>query len=171
VTDHTDLLARLDAAEARMAALALDPPPGLTDADPATGEQWDAGQAWAHVAEFVPFWQGETEKVVTAYAGEPVPFGRSKDDPGRVGYIRENRNEPPGEQMARLAGALMLFRQYLATLSNTDWSARGACCSPRSRPPRPRRPRRPRRRSSPSGVGPLCSPDSGLCCWGGCCCC
>jgi len=125
VTDHADLLARMDAAEARMAALALDPPPGLTDADPATGEQWDAGQAWAHVAEFIPFWQGETEKVVTTYAGEPVPFGRSKDDPGRVGYIAANRHEPPGEQMARLAGSLMLFRQYLDTLSETDWSARG----------------------------------------------
>jgi len=125
MTHHADLLARLDAAEARMAALSLDPPPGLTDADPATGERWDAGQAWAHVAEFVPFWQGETEKVVGGYAGEPVPFGRSKDDPGRVGYIEANRNEPPTEQMARLAGSLTLYRTYLASLSEADWSARG----------------------------------------------
>ncbi len=125
MTDYTDLLPRMDAAEARMAALALDPPPGLTDADPTTGERWDAGQAWAHVAEFIPFWQGEVEKVVAAYAGEPVPFGRTKEDPGRVGYIEANRNEPPTEQMARLAGSLTLFRGYLAALSAADWSARG----------------------------------------------
>jgi hypothetical protein len=125
MTNHTDLLARLDAAEARMAALSVDPPPGLTDADPATGERWDAGQAWAHVAEFVPFWQGELEKVVAAHSSEPVPFGRTKEDPGRVGYIEANRNEPPTEQMARLAGSLTLMRGFLATLSEADWSARG----------------------------------------------
>ena len=99
--------------------------PGLTDADPATGERWDAGQAWAHVAEFVPYWQGEIERVLASRGIEPVPFGRTTEDPGRVGAIEAGRRERPTEQMARLAGALTGLRTYLARLSDAQWSARG----------------------------------------------
>jgi hypothetical protein len=122
---HMGLLARMAVAEGRLAAFAEHPPPGLTDADPATGERWDAGQAWAHVAEFVPYWQGQIERVLAGAAGEPALFGRTTEDPGRVGAIEAGRNEPPTEQMARLAGALMLLRTYLVGLSEAQWSARG----------------------------------------------
>jgi len=122
---HMGLLARMAVAEGRLAAFAEHPPPGLTDADPATGERWDAGQAWAHVAEFVPYWQGEIERVLAGRGGEAVPFGRTSDDPGRASAIQAGRNEPPTEQMARLAGALMLLRTYLVRLSEAQWGARG----------------------------------------------
>ncbi|MGH2462886.1 MAG: DinB family protein [Candidatus Limnocylindria bacterium] len=122
---HMGLLARMAVAEGRLAAYAEQPPPGLTDADPATGEQWDAGQAWAHVAEFVPYWHREIERVLAGRGSDPVPFGRTADDPGRVGAIEAGRHEPPTEQMARLAGALMLLRSYLVGLSERQWAARG----------------------------------------------
>lgn len=127
MTDHDALMARMDLAERRLAAFAEEPPPGLTDPDPATGEQWDAGQAWAHVAEFVPYWQGEIEHVLAgaARSEDPVPFGRTSADPGRVGAIEAGRHEPPGEQMARLSGALTLLRAYLRTLTDAEWAARG----------------------------------------------
>ena len=125
--DHNDLFARMAVAEGRLAAFAEDPPPGLTDPDPATGEQWDVGQAWAHVAEFVPYWQGEIERIVAGVARgvEPVPFGRSVADEGRVGAIEAGRHEPPSEQMARLAGSLTLLRSYLVGLDEAAWAARG----------------------------------------------
>jgi len=122
---HMGLLARMAVAEGRLAAFADHPPPGLTDADPATGERWDAGQAWAHVAEFVPYWQGEIERVLAGRGSGPAPFGRTSEDPGRVGAIEAGRHEPPTEQMARLAGALMLLRTYLVGLSEAQWDARG----------------------------------------------
>jgi hypothetical protein len=122
---HMDLLARMAVAEGRLAAFAENPPPGLTDADPATGERWDAGQAWAHVAEFVPYWQSEIERVLAGRGIGRVPFGRTTEDPGRVGAIETGRHEPPTEQMARLAGALMFLRRYLARLSEEQWSTRG----------------------------------------------
>ncbi len=105
MNEHMDLMARMAVAEGRLAAFAEDPPPGLTDPDPATGEQWDAGQAWAHVAEFVPYWQTEMQKVVAGVEQGvgPVPFGRTSADPGRVGAIEAGRHEPPDQQMARLA--------------------------------------------------------------------
>jgi len=122
---HMGLLARMAVAEGRLAAFAENPPPGLTDADPATGERWDAGQAWAHVAEFVPYWQGEIERVLASRGSDPMPFGRTSEDEGRVGAIEAGRHEPPTEQMARLAGALMLLRTYLVGLSEARWAARG----------------------------------------------
>jgi hypothetical protein len=122
---HMGPLARMAVAEGRLAAFAEHPPPGLTGADPATGERWDAGQAWAHVAEFVPYWQGEIERVLAGRGNGPVPFGRTSEDPGRVGAIEAWRHEPPTEQMARLAGALMLLRTYLLGLSEAQWGGRG----------------------------------------------
>jgi DinB superfamily len=121
------LMARMAVAEGRLAAFAEDPPPGLTDPDPATGEQWDAGQAWAHVAEFVPYWQNEMRRVIAAAARgeEPVPFGRTSADEGRVGAIEAGRHQPPAEQMARLSAALSELRTYLVGLTADQWAARG----------------------------------------------
>ena len=122
---HIDLMARMAVAEGRMAAFADNPPPGLTEPEPDTGEQWDAGQAWAHVAEFVPYWQGELEHVVVGAGAEPVPFGRQVTDPSRVGAIEAGRHEPPSAQMARLAGSLTLLRTYLVGLTDAQWATRG----------------------------------------------
>ena len=85
MTDAEELFARMDVAERRLAVFAEDPPPGLTDPDPATGEQWDAGQAWAHVAEFVPYWQGEIEHVLSRH-GAAVVAG---DDPWIKTFLAE----------------------------------------------------------------------------------
>jgi DinB family protein len=127
VNEHMDLMARLAVAEGRLAAFAEDPPPGLTDPDPATGEQWDVGQAWAHVAEFVPYWQTQMQKVVAGVEQGvgPVPFGRTSADPGRVGAIEAGRHELPDQQMARLASALARVRTWLLGLNEGQWSARG----------------------------------------------
>ena len=77
MNERMGLMARLAVAEGRLAAFAESPPPGLTDPDPATGERWDAGQAWAHVAEFVPYWQNELERVVAGArrGADPVRSG------------------------------------------------------------------------------------------------
>jgi hypothetical protein len=127
MTDHDDLFARMAVAEGRLAAFAEDPPPGLTDPDPATGEQWDVGQAWAHVAEFVPYWQGEMAEIVAGAArgDEPVPFGRTVEDVGRVGAIEAGRHDPPPQQMAHLAAALAGLRTWLVGLDEAGWAARG----------------------------------------------
>ena len=127
MNQHIELMARMAVAEGRLAAFADDPPPGFTDPDPATGEQWDAGQAWAHVAEFVPYWQNEIRRVIVGAARgeEPIPFGRMSADEGRVGAIEAGRHQPPAEQMARLSSALADLRTYLVGLTAGQWEARG----------------------------------------------
>jgi hypothetical protein len=119
------LIERLDRAEARLAAGAAVPASGLTDADPATGERWEAGQAWAHMAEFVPYWHGQIERVLEPGAMRPVSFGRVATDPRRLGAIERARGEPPSDQQPHLAAAVAAFRDYLRSLSAEQLATHG----------------------------------------------
>ncbi|MGH2455743.1 MAG: hypothetical protein ACRDHD_05745, partial [Candidatus Limnocylindria bacterium] len=57
-------LDRLARAERRLAEHAARPvPAGLTDPDPRTEERWEAGQVWAHLAEFPAYWLGQIRHV------------------------------------------------------------------------------------------------------------
>lgn len=121
-----ELMARLDAVQARLEELSVSPPaPGLTDPDPPTGERWDWGQVWAHLAEFVPYWCGEVRLIVQSGGTDPVPFGRTKTDPARVAAIEANRRRAPVELMDRLAGQLTELRALILELTPADWERRG----------------------------------------------
>jgi hypothetical protein len=120
-----DLLERLDVAEARLrqhAAIAAD---GLTPADEKTGERWEPGQAWGHIAEFVPYWHGQIARVLEPGAMRPVSFGRVANDPDRLAAIEAGRGDSPADQMGRVAGAVAAVRTYLGSLSEDDLAVRG----------------------------------------------
>jgi hypothetical protein len=121
------LIERVDAVEARLDAhadAAAEDEGRLTAPDDATGERWDPGQLWAHVAEFIPYWLTEMHKVA-ADGLEPVPFGRTKRDEGRIAAIARDRNEPRVELMTRLRGHLAQLRAALRELPEAAWSRRG----------------------------------------------
>lgn len=122
----TGFAARLDDVERRFAALATRTATGLTDADPRTGEQWDAGQVWAHTAEFPGYWLRELATVVDCWHGEPVPFGRVKTDPDRIAAIERDRATDPALLAARVRAGIAAIRERLATLPPEAWDARGS---------------------------------------------
>jgi hypothetical protein len=124
--DGTDFTARLDAASARVAAQArAEAPAGLTEPDPGADERWEAAQVWAHMAEFVGYWHEQIEGVVGEYAGDPVPFGRLKTDPGRLAAIEVGRHEPISLLAGRVQDAVDELRRYLGRLTVAEWAARG----------------------------------------------
>lgn len=125
--DGSTFLERLEAVEQRLVEHAAgDPPVGLTDPDPDTPEErWQAGQVWAHVAEFVPYWHAQMASVIGEYDGTPVPFGRVKTDPARAAAIEVGRAEPIAEQMERTRRALAELRRYLEGLTSAEWNAVG----------------------------------------------
>jgi len=126
VSDNDELISRLDEAERRLAAHAeAVKPEGLTEPDEGGTERWEAGQVWAHIGEFVPYWHRQLRIVVDAYPGPPVAFGRMRTDPGRTGPIEENRNVPIAEQMAGTHAALVDFVRYANTLDREEWGAIG----------------------------------------------
>ena len=121
-------LARVDAVETRLAAVAEASPPedALTGADPTTGERWDRGQVWAHVSEFIPFWIAQAGPVLRGQpSGEPVPFGRTHSDPERIGAIERDRREPISVLWGATHNDIALLRGFLATLKPEQWAARG----------------------------------------------
>ncbi|MEO8898464.1 MAG: hypothetical protein ABI352_07845 [Candidatus Dormibacter sp.] len=122
-----DFLRRLDAVEARLQAQAGTEmaPDALTAPDPPTGERWEAGQVWAHVAEFVPYWQGEAEQVVEHGRREPVAFGRTKSDPARLAAIERDRDRDPRLLWNRIAGDIAGLRAFLRGLETPAWTGRG----------------------------------------------
>lgn len=126
-TPAEDLLARVDAVQARLERHAVSPPPaGLTDPDPPTGERWDWGQVWAHLGEFVPYWSAQVRVIVETEGQDPVPFGRTKKDPARVAAIEADRYRQPSELMSRLTGQLDELRALIRRLRAEDWRRRGA---------------------------------------------
>ncbi|MBI4307352.1 MAG: DinB family protein [Chloroflexi bacterium] len=119
-------LARLDAVTRRLVEhTRAGMPSGLTEPDSQTGERWDAGQVWAHLAEFLPYWMGEVRQIIEVRSSGPAPFGRVKSDPGRVAAIERGRRQPIEAHMTRMAAAIGELRAMLAQLPPEAWAARG----------------------------------------------
>ena len=127
MADAPDFLRRLDVVEARLAEHSADSRShgGLTEADRGTGEQWQWGQVWAHLAEFIPYWLAQAQAVIAAHRGEPVPFGRVKSNPERVAAIERDRGVPVAELWSRLQAQIADLRAFLRDVPAGDWAARG----------------------------------------------
>jgi hypothetical protein len=120
------LLARLTDAERRLAEYADAPlPSGLTDPDPGADERWEAGQVWAHLAEFPAYWLAQARRVAERRASEPVPFGRVKSDAARVEAIERDRNEAPAALLRRVRESLAEVTDAAQAFSPGDWVALG----------------------------------------------
>ncbi len=101
------LLERLASAERRLVEHASAPvPDGLTEPDPGGEERWEAGQVWAHLAEFPAYWLGQARSIITAAPTEIVPFGRTKTDPDRIAAIERDRHADPPALLARVRASL-----------------------------------------------------------------
>jgi hypothetical protein len=122
-----DFTRRLDSVEERLRDHAARdfPDDALTAPDPPTGERWEAGQVWAHVAEFIPYWLGEAALVIESGRTEPVPFGRTKSDPGRIAAIERDRSTDQSRLWHRAARDIGTLRTFLTGVDASAWSARG----------------------------------------------
>lgn len=101
------LLARLAAAERRLVEHASAPvPDGLTEPDPGGQERWEAGQVWAHLAEFPAYWLGQARSIIAADPVDVVTFGRIKTDPERIAAIERDRHQDPPALLARVRSSV-----------------------------------------------------------------
>ena len=115
----------MPAVEARLARAAGKQLSGLTEPDPGGTERWTADQVWAHIAEFIPYWIAECRLVTATYAGEPVAFGRTKQDPGRLASIASGLETPPASFLSSIPRELADLRTFLRELGPEDWAATG----------------------------------------------
>jgi hypothetical protein len=124
-----ELLQRLDSAEQRLAQHAHVEAERVaarrTDPDCSTGEQWEWGQVWAHLAEFIPYWLEQSRAVISAYRGEPVPFGRVKSNPERIAAIERERGVAVEQLWQRLHEHIAELRAFLVELPDDARAVRG----------------------------------------------
>jgi len=126
---------RMRAVQARLQAhAAAGVPPGLTDPDPGATERWEAGQVWAHLAEFPPYWGAQIQRVVDGWLEQApeegtrsaVRFGRTKTDAERIAAIERDRHLDPAALLARVRREVAAVAGQLESLGPEAWQAVGA---------------------------------------------
>lgn len=86
---------------------------------------WGPNELLAHVEEFLPYWLGEIERILAGDSGAPVPFGRTAEDPVRIGVIGRDRTVPLRELFARIEADAPRVAARLRELSEADASRLG----------------------------------------------
>jgi hypothetical protein len=84
---------------------------------------WGPRETLAHVAEILPFWLGEIERILAGQA-EPVPFGRVATNELRIGVIERDRSLPLRELYGRLEADSARLARRLRELSpaEAEWT-------------------------------------------------
>ncbi|MBA2757867.1 MAG: DinB family protein [Candidatus Limnocylindrales bacterium] len=126
---------RLGIEEARLGFTALaarvaaaEPWPLAESFGTAPEASWGPREVLAHMAEMLPFWLGELERIVDGGKG-PVAFGRVAEDAVRIGLIERDRTLPLRVLFARVDRGLADWITRLERL--TDAEARSVGLHPR----------------------------------------
>ena len=88
---------------------------------------WGPREVLTHVAEMLPYWLGEYERVVEAArpAGDGTPFGRVASDALRIGVLERDRSLPLRELLARIDAGIERWERRLVARELGDDAAVG----------------------------------------------
>ena len=117
--------ARRAYAELEPRVIAGGPWPLAEDYGTGPEASWGPGEVVAHVAEMLPFWLGEMERVIDGDGAAPVPFGRIADDPVRIGIVGRDRSLPLRVLFSRVDAGYAAWADRLATLTDAERSRLG----------------------------------------------
>jgi hypothetical protein len=110
--------------ELRPRVVAGEPWPLATAFGTEPEADWGPREILSHVAEMLPYWLGEWERVQAGADREgPVTFGRQASDPLRIGVIGRDRTLPVRELFGRIDGAIGRWLDRLG--EGFDGTARG----------------------------------------------
>ena len=105
--------------------MAGEPWPLADDYGTGPEASWGPREVLAHVEEMLPFWLGEMERVIDGDGSAAVPFGRTADDPIRLGTIDRDRSLPLRVLFRRIDDGLRAWQERLPTLSDVERSRIG----------------------------------------------
>jgi histidinol-phosphate aminotransferase len=118
-------LDRLDVAVERLRTHLVTEHRGLTRPVPGEEERWADADVWAHLAEFGDYWLAQLHHVLAAPSSEPVPFGRTRHDRGRIAAIAAGRSTPAAAHLAAVERAADRLRALLCELTEGEWGRVG----------------------------------------------
>ena len=112
---------RLERGVADLLSTVRDLPDEALYREPTDGE-WSVMQNLAHVAEMLPYWAHQAEAIDHA-PGQP--FGRTHDDPVRIGEIDAHSNDVLELTLSRIQGAANECVSILRALPAEAWPKAG----------------------------------------------
>jgi hypothetical protein len=113
-TSYASLLQLIDGPLAQISASKLYQSPAK--------DEWTIMQNLAHIVEFMPYWAGEIEKVLT----EPgCVFGRTHEDSGRLRGISEHELDGLSKIKAALPRSYARLAEVLGKLKDSDLELTG----------------------------------------------
>jgi len=128
------LLDRLETAAARLAATREpvtrgEPWPAGAVAHGSGEAEWGPTEVLAHVAEMLPFWLGEMERVLAGpdhrSGAGPTPFGRTPGDQVRSLSVIRDSSLPARELYDRIAAAVERYGRRLPGLTDAEIARTG----------------------------------------------
>jgi hypothetical protein len=124
-----DQLARLRGArdafhEMRPAVIAGEPWPLATQFGTEPEARWGPAEVLAHVAEMLPFWLGEAERILASSSG-PAQFGRHITNELRIATIERDRTLPARELFDRIDASIGRLERRLSELSAAEAARTG----------------------------------------------
>ena len=119
-------LDRLDVVMQRFRAHLHVGHPGRTDPVPGEDETWDAGQVWAHVAEFGDYWFDQLARSWPSHR-RPTPCRSVAPaaTPDASRPIEAGRHGDPAAHLATVARSADRLAALLAGMTNEDWARAG----------------------------------------------
>ena len=85
---------------------------------------WGPREILAHLAEMLPYWLGEAERLIDMANG-PEPFGRDATNNVRLAIIERDRTLPIRELEARVAAGIERWQRRWPELDESARSRRG----------------------------------------------
>jgi hypothetical protein len=80
---------------------------------------WGPPEVLAHLAEMLPYWYAQMQLVLDGRA-EPVPFGRTADDPTRLRAIERDRSLRAAKLFDRIEAGIRPYWWLLPRLTKAD---------------------------------------------------
>jgi hypothetical protein len=87
-----------------------------------TENEWSIMEILAHIVEFMPYWAGEVEKLVT-HPGQN--FGRTMQDEGRLAALRDHGHDTLAQAREALPGSYARLDAVLSALQDSDLELTG----------------------------------------------
>jgi DinB superfamily len=81
---------------------------------------WGPRELLAHVNEMLPYWTRQLRNVLAGEKTEQVTFGRTAEDPDRLGRIAEDRHRPAGELLDGIDAGLVTALGFVTELTDAD---------------------------------------------------